>query len=48
MMQLRCVMLFWKVCVVPAKQQLASNFMRMHHDSYMPDLIAASGCMLGI
>jgi hypothetical protein len=48
MMQLCCLMLFWKVCVVPAEQQLASNFIQMHCDSYKPDLIAASGCMLGI
>ncbi|CAK9264970.1 unnamed protein product [Sphagnum jensenii] len=29
------------------EQQLASNFIRMDRDSYMPDLIAASDCMLG-
>jgi hypothetical protein len=39
-------MLFWKVCGEPAEQQLASNFIRMDRDSYMPDLIAASDCML--
>ncbi len=47
-MQLYCLMLFWKVCGAPAEQQLASNFIRMDRDSYMPDLIAASDCMLGI
>jgi hypothetical protein len=36
------------VCGAPAEQQLASNFIRMDRDSYMPDLIAASDCMLGI
>jgi hypothetical protein len=41
-------MLFWKVCGAPAEQQLASNFIRMDRDSYMPDLIAASDCMLGM
>jgi L-arabinokinase len=46
-MQLYCLMLFWKVCGAPAEQQLASNFIRMDRDSYMPDLIAASDCMLG-
>jgi L-arabinokinase len=35
------------VCGAPAEQQLASNFIRMDRDSYMPDLIAASDCMLG-
>ncbi|KAH8963425.1 hypothetical protein BDL97_04G009700 [Sphagnum fallax] len=35
------------VCGEPAEQQLASNFIRMDRDSYMPDLIAASDCMLG-
>ncbi|KAH8932686.1 hypothetical protein BDL97_19G086800 [Sphagnum fallax] len=34
------------VCGEPAEQQLASNFIRMDRDSYMPDLIAASDCML--
>jgi L-arabinokinase len=35
------------VCGAPAEQQLASNFIQMDRDSYMPDLIAASDCMLG-
>lgn len=36
-----------KVCGAPAEQELGSNFMRMDRDIYVPDLIAASDCMLG-
>lgn len=29
-----------------AEQELGSNFRRMDRDSYVPDLLAASDCML--
>ncbi|KAG0616552.1 hypothetical protein M758_5G124600 [Ceratodon purpureus] len=35
------------VCGAPAEQQLGSNFKRMDRDAYVPDLIAASDCMVG-
>lgn len=36
-----------KVCGAPAEQELASNFRQMDRDSYVPDLLNASDCMLG-
>lgn len=36
-----------QVCGAPAEQELGSNFKRMGRDVYVPDLIAASDCMLG-
>lgn len=36
-----------KVCGAPAEQELGNKFMRMDRDSYVPDLLAASDCMLG-
>lgn len=47
-MQFDSLMVGWKVCGAPAEQGLASNFIRMQRDAYIPDLIAASDCMLGI
>ncbi|XP_024399655.1 L-arabinokinase isoform X3 [Physcomitrium patens] len=35
------------VCGAPAEQELGNKFMRMDRDSYVPDLLAASDCMLG-